>query len=119
MNIPKTPPKFVPTLTRVAQPLDLSLDTPAFGAAAGQQHPAPAKVPKALATAAPALDPHAITLRVLQRIDLILENRIREAVATVALEHARGIADEIRPAIEAAVHEAVNEALAREAGSKT
>jgi hypothetical protein len=125
MNTAKPPPKNVPILTRVAQPsgfTPLASSHSGLGGlypASGPEVGAPPSAARLQGTAPAALDVHALTLRVLQRIDGILESRIREAVAAVALEHARGIADDIRPAIEAAVHDAISQAIALEAQRKS
>ena len=49
--------------------------------------------------------------RLLQRVDVILQRRVREAAAAVALAHAQELLRDIQPAIELAIREAVNEAL--------
>ena len=57
-------------------------------------------------------------MRILQRVDVILERRVREAAAAIALEYANNMALEMKPALEQAVRDAVNEALALEVGAK-
>lgn len=127
----KTPPKHVPVLTRVAQlpeghpsgpaplaPSSAPSPLTATSAASAVARPTSASHAAHLASALTNLanvDHHTISLRVLQRVDTLLERRIRDAVTAVALDHARAIADDMRPVIEAAVREAVNEALALEA----
>lgn len=92
----RTPPRFVPTLTEVVQ----------------ASAPAPLTPTTAGAPPAPSLD--AVTQRVMQRVDLALERRLRETVATVVLEQASALAPLLRDRIEAMVREIVAEALDEE-----
>jgi hypothetical protein len=52
--------------------------------------------------------------RVMQRIDLTLDRRLRDAIASVVLEHSRQLAPALREQIQAVVGAAVSEALADE-----
>ena len=52
--------------------------------------------------------------RVMQRVELTLDRRLREAIAAVVLEHSRELAPALRERIEAVVSGAVSEALAEE-----
>ena len=79
------PPRYVPTLTEVVQ------------APAGAPQPTPSA--------------EQITERVLQRIDLTLDRRVREAIATVLLEQTATLVPLIRARIEEAVHEVVAQAV--------
>lgn len=88
----RQPPRHVPTLTEVVQP-------------AGT------------ATPASRLSQEQLIHRVLQRVDLTLDRRLREAVARVVLEHTRQLAPALRVQIEVEVAAAVSEALAEEFGS--
>jgi flagellar biosynthesis/type III secretory pathway protein FliH len=85
----RTPPRFVPTLTEVV---------------AG---------PRAAAGAEP-LTQEQLVHRIMQRIDLTLDRRLREAIASVVIEHSRQLAPALREEIEAVVSAAVSEALAEE-----
>ncbi|HSV47503.1 MAG TPA: hypothetical protein VLJ58_17065 [Ramlibacter sp.] len=85
----RTPPRFVPTLTEVVGP---------SGRAKGQ-----------LASAGEPL-----VHRIMQRVELTLERRLREAIATVVLEQTRTMAPMLRDEIESVVRQAVSEALAEE-----
>lgn len=88
----RQPPRFVPTLTEVVQ----------AGRVSG------------------AIDPVAheqLVHRVMQRIDLTLDRRLREAIASVVLEHSRQLAPALREEIEAVVATAVSEAIAEELDS--
>ena len=94
MSTKRAPPRFVPTLTEVVQ--------------ASPTGPAP--VP----ASAPATEEQLVQ-RVLQRIDLSLERRVREAIASTVLEHTRSLGPALRERLEAVVRQAVSEALAEEA----
>ncbi len=87
----RTPPRYVPTLTQVVGPA--ADDRPAPGSGVSQEQ---------------------IIHRVMQRIDLTLERRLREAVAATVLEQTRSIAPMLRDEIEAVVRETVSEAFAEE-----
>jgi hypothetical protein len=93
---PRTPPKFVPTLTEVVR----------SGAAA----PADAGVSQ-----------EQLVQRVMQRVDMSLERRLREAIAATVLEQTRALGPILREEIELVVREAVSQAFADEiaAGQKT
>jgi len=86
---PRSPPRFVPTLTEVVQ-----------GGAAN--------------AGADRLAHEELVHRVMQRIDLTLDRRLREAIASVVLEHSRQLAPALREQIEAVVGAAVSEAIADE-----
>ena len=88
----RTPPRFVPTLTEIVP---------------GTTAPAP------LGTATEEQLVH----RIMQRIDLTLDRRLREAIAAVVLEHSRALAPALRQEIETVVAEAVSQALAVELGA--
>jgi hypothetical protein len=89
MTTGRKPPRFVPTLTEVVQPA---------------------------APAQPRLSQEQLVHRILQRIDLTLDRRLREAVARVVLEQTRQLAPALRVQIEVEVAAAVSEALAEEFG---
>jgi hypothetical protein len=86
----RPPPRFVPTLTEVVQ-----------------TGPAP------LAHAVP-LSQDQIAQRVLQRVDLALDRRVREAIATVVLEQTNALAPLLRERLEVVVREVVAQAVADE-----
>ena len=90
----RTPPRFVPTLTEVVQ------------------HSGP--VPLAPLSPAPAISQDQIAQRVLQRVDLVLDRRVREAIATVVLEQTNLLAPLLRERLEQVVREIVAEAVAEE-----
>ena len=86
----RTPPRFVPTLTEVVQ-----------------SGPAPL-------SAATSLSPDQLAQRVLQRVDLALERRLRETIATVVLEQTAALTPVLRDRIEVLVRELVAGAVAEE-----
>jgi hypothetical protein len=85
----RTPPRFVPTLTEVV-------------------HSGPAPL------AAPPLSQDQVAQRVLQRVDLVLERRVREAIATVVLEQTSALVPMLRERLEQVVREVVAKAVADE-----
>ena len=87
----RIPPRYVPTLTEVVK-------TPAAPAPAG----------------APGLSQDQLIARVMQRVDLALERRLREAIAATLLEQTRSIAPLLRDEIESVVRETVAQAFAEE-----
>ena len=86
----RPPPRFVPTLTEVV-------------------HSGPAPL-----TTAPGLSQEQLAQRVLQRVDLVLDRRLREAIATVVLEQTSALVPLLRERLETVVREAVAEAVADE-----
>jgi hypothetical protein len=85
----RTPPRFVPTLTEVVS---------------GPR----------TASAVEPLTQEQLVHRIMQRIDLTLDRRLREAIASVVIEQSRQLAPALRQEIEAVVSAAVSEALAEE-----
>ena len=86
----RTPPRYVPTLTEVVSK---------------------AAVP---APAAPVIPQEQLVHRIMQRIDLSLDRRLREAIATTVLEQTRLLSPLLREEIEIAVRQTVSQALAEE-----
>ena len=95
----RTPPRYVPTLTEVIK---------SSGA------PTPASVQPA---AVAGLSQEQLIHRVMQRVDLTLERRLREAVAAVVLEQTRALGPLLRDEIESVVRETVAQAFADEASA--
>jgi len=92
----RMPPRYVPTLTEVVRPSGEPAGAP--GGAVSQDQ---------------------IVQRVMQRVDLALERRLREAIAATVLEQTRSIAPMLREQIESVVRETVSQAFADElAGSR-
>jgi hypothetical protein len=87
----RTPPRYVPTLTEVVK-------TPA----------SPVVPPGGLSQ-------EQLILRVMQRVDLTLERRLREAIATTVLEQTRSLGPLLRDEIESVVRETVAQVFADEA----
>ena len=90
----RTPPRFVPTLTEVVQT-------------------GPAPLVPAVGTL-PALTQDQLAQRVLQRVELTLDTRLREAIAAAVMEHASALTPLLRERVEGVVREVVAEALADE-----
>lgn len=86
----RTPPRFVPTLTEVVHSAPVPL-APGPGVSADQ-----------------------LAQRVLQRVDLALDRRLREAIATVVLEQSSAMVPLLRERLESVIHELVAEAVAEE-----
>ena len=93
MATQRTPPRFVPTLTEIVQQTGPAPLAPAGGSLpSGDQ----------------------LAQRVLQRVDLSLDRRLREAMATVILEHTEALAPLLRERLEGVVRKAVADAIAEE-----
>jgi hypothetical protein len=101
------PPRFVPTLTEV-----VAMETQSV---APDRAPASDAQPQTQAPARSAREiEEALVQRVLQRVDLILERRLREAVGQVILEHTETLAPRLRDEIESMVRQSLNQAFAAE-----
>ena len=87
----RAPPRYVPTLTEVV----------AAGAEASPESTA-------------ALSQEQLIQRVMRRVDLMLERRLREAVAAAVIEQTRSIGPLLREEIEAVVRETVAKAFEQE-----
>jgi tRNA A37 N6-isopentenylltransferase MiaA len=101
MNSSSVPPRFVPTLTEVVQPT-----------AVHAQKPVSDHAVRAVALAAE--QETQMVQRVLQRIDLTLERRLREAVGQLILEHTQTLAPRLQEEIERVVHQSVSQAFEQE-----
>lgn len=88
----RIPPRYVPTLTEVVR------------------EGAPPATPFTLSQ-------EQLVHRIMQRVDVTLERRLREAVAAVVLEHTRALGPALRDEIQAMVSDAVAQALADELGA--
>ena len=117
----RTPPRFVPTLTTV---LELA---PQEAAEPPPVSPAPAAPTVSEPSQAVALGPEAtqseafafrleeqLLHRVLQRVDLSLEERVGDAVSVAVQQHLDAMIPALRDEIEAVLRALVSEALARE-----
>lgn len=86
----RPPPRFVPTLTEVV-------------------HSGPAPL-----SPTPGVSQEQLAQRVLQRVDLLLDRRVREEIATVVLEQTSALVPVLRERLESVVREVVAEAVAQE-----
>ena len=122
----RTPPRFVPTLTTV---LELPPEAGRAVEEPGPAEPAPAVIepsqavaltPQAQLSEAEAfrLEEHLLH-RVLQRVDLSLEERVSDAVSAAVQQHLDRMIPGLRAEIEAVLRALVSEALARELSENT
>lgn len=88
----KVPPRYVPTLTEVVQ----TSPTPLAGGALSS------------------LSQEQLAQRVLQRVEVALDRRMREIIATVVLEQTNALMPAVRERLEQVVREMVAQALADE-----
>lgn len=100
-NPPRQPPRFVPTLTEVVQ----SNVAPVTSATAPHSF------------AHEALEDEIIH-RVMQRVDLSLERRLREAVAAMVLQQTQSLVPRLREEIEFVVRQSVSDAVADELATR-
>lgn len=97
MNSTTVPPRFVPTLTDVVHPVDHYSAHPVEQV---QHNPVQLE--------------DQIVHRVMQRVDLVLERRLRETVSQVILLHTQTLGSRLREEIELVVRESVSQAVAQE-----
>lgn len=88
----RNPPRFVPTLTEVVHATE-----PRVGPATGS-----------------GLSEEQLVHRIMQRVELTLERRLREAIATTVLHQTQMLGPLLREEIELVVRESVEQALAEE-----
>ena len=122
---PRLPPRFVPTLTDVVH-LPEGAQSPAprdVGGAAPQGVAAPTVpvVPVVAPSdrgwsdgALPDGIEEYVVHRLMQRVDLVLDQQLREAIAAVVQEQTRSIVVRLREEVESVVRHAVYEAVAQE-----
>ncbi len=114
----RTPPRFVPTLTEVVRAGGPAALAPAAASSApAPSTPASSFLAPSEAGASVAVSPllqEQIAQRVMQRVDVALERRLREAIEAVVLEQASALAPLLRERIEAAVRDTVAQAVAEE-----
>jgi hypothetical protein len=96
------PPRYVPTLTDVVRPGQPAAETPRPDAA----------------LASPALLEEQLVQRVMQRVDMVLERRLREAVGQLILTQTQALGPRLREEIEGLVRESVKQAMPPEPGSR-
>jgi enamine deaminase RidA (YjgF/YER057c/UK114 family) len=99
MSSTSGPPRFVPTLTDVVQ-------TSSYVTQINPAHQDQAPNQSQLEDQ--------VVHRVMQRVDLVLERRLREAVAQVILTHTQSLGPRLREEIELVVRESVMQAVAQE-----
>ena len=92
MSTSRNPPRFVPTLTEVVRT---------------RKGPAGAAVPATLSE-------DQLVHRIMQRVELTLERRLREAIATTVLQQTQLLGPLLREEIELVVRQSVEQALAEE-----
>ena len=90
----RPPPRFVPTLTEVV-------------------HSGPAPL-----SPAAGLSQDQLAQRVLQRVDLVLDRRLREEIATIVLEQTSALVPLLRERLESVLREVVAEAVAEEIAAR-
>lgn len=127
----RQPPRFVPTLTEVVEPAvvpptrlpdpaqDVPDQVPVQPVSVAEAPPTPASVsvpammPDALRDQGLALA-QTLQLRVMERLDGVLEERLRYALADVVQLQTQALYQSIRQEVEGLVSAAVNEAVAQE-----
>lgn len=120
---PKVPPRFVPTLTEVVPesdetPVELAfLPQPSKSAALEHGASRPEALPVAPQQPMRQDMEEYMVHRVMQRVDVALDQRLREAIATVVQEQTRSVLPRLREEIESVVRHAVYEAVADELAS--
>ena len=102
MSSPTKPPRYVPTLTEVVHPASLS--EPSLNNVIA---------PTVTSVATQEL----IVQRVLQRIELVLERRLHDAVKQLIQEHMQAMMPRLSKEIELVVYESVAQALEQESSS--
>jgi hypothetical protein len=92
------PPRFVPTLTEVVQPAN---------------SPGPF-TDGTSAAAVDRADEERLVQRILARVNLILEGRLREALGQLILDHTERLTPRLREEIESVVRQSVSDAFGQE-----
>ena len=102
----RTPPRYVPTLTEIVTPVEA---------------PAPQWAADAMALSDEAAEPESfgsmqeqMVHRVMQRVDVLVGQRLLEAVAAVVQQHTKSLEPLLREEIEDVVRQSVSEAIAEE-----
>ena len=114
---PRMPPRFVPTLTDVVHLPETAVLSEAQAApppaAVQAPVPAPAEAPVAASPLPHGIEEYVVH-RVMQRVDVVLDQRLREAIVLVVQEQTRSMVPRLREEVEAVVRHAVYEAVAEE-----
>ncbi len=113
---PRVPPRFVPTLTEIVE----VPDPPSTHAPPPDAEPVLVTNPLSadLAPALPDGFEEVVVHRVMQRVDVLLEQRLRLAVAQVTEEQTRSLVPRLREEVESVVRQSVYEAVAQELASE-
>lgn len=111
---PRSPPRFVPTLTEVVPDAKPALAQESLAQATA---PAPSTVGPIQIQACDGLE-ELLVHRVMQRVDMGLDRRLRDAIATVVQEQTRSVLPRLREEVESVVRQVVYEAVADELASK-
>ena len=120
----KTPPRFVPTLTDVVPEPEHAAPVPPNPVQAVQALQAASEaVASPPEPAAPAALPpgfeELVVHRVMQRVDVVLDQRLREAIARVVQEQTRSLVPRLREEVESVVRDAVYQAVADELAAES
>ena len=107
MSPSSVPPRFVPTLTEIVHPSLAAVQARSLDEEAIKAFALPAELEAEMVQ------------RVLQRVDLILERRLREAVGQMLLEHTQSLAPRLREEIEKVVRQSVRQAFEQEIATTT
>lgn len=105
---PKIPPRFVPTLTEVVH-----VESGPLGRVISGHSPIEKRASADPNTFNEGIE-ELVVHRVMQRVDLVLDQRLREAIALVIQEQTRSLLPRLREEIESVVRHAVYEAVAEE-----
>ncbi|MDR3454734.1 MAG: hypothetical protein P4L96_18375 [Rhodoferax sp.] len=102
----RTPPRYVPTLTEIVTPVaepapDWVADVPVL--------PDEVTEPESFSSMQ-----EQIVHRVMQRVNVLVEQRLLEAITTVVQQHTRSLEPLLREEIESVVRQSVSEAVAEE-----
>ena len=102
----RTPPRYVPTLTEVVYPVTA---------------PTPDRVADATTPPDEVAEPESfgsmqeqMIHRVMQRVDVLVEQRLLDAITTVVQQHTKSLEPLLREEIEYVVRQSVSEAVAEE-----
>ncbi len=117
-DAPRTPPRYVPVLTEVvdgaarAEPI-VPRAQPAAPVPVLRSSLSPAPPPPAGSADASTLEDQLLH-RLMQRVDLVLEQQLQDAVASMVLQHTHALVPRLREEIEFVVRQAVAQAVAAE-----
>jgi len=119
VSVPLAAPVIPPAVPRVDIPLAPAAQAGHIAPPLLAPAPAPAQAPVSALVEIPTLrlpedfEEHVVH-RVMQRVDVALDSRLREAIATVVQEQTRSMVPRLREEVESIVRQAVYEAVADE-----